>query len=65
MRAGGSVSRGMWGPCVMWRREISMLVTLTLFPLCPGSVQHQLSPHDPQPGLTYSKDTATALLKKT
>lgn len=41
-----------------------MLVTLLLFPLCPGSAHHHLSPHDPQPGLIYSKDTATALLKK-
>lgn len=48
----------------MWGRGTSMLVTLPLFPLCPGSAHHQLSPHDPQPGLTYSKGTATALLKK-
>lgn len=36
-----------------------MLVTL-----CTVSSAHcQLSPHDPQPGLTYSKHTATVLLK--
>lgn len=48
----------------MWGRGILVLIILLLFPLCPSSVHHQLSSHDPQPGLTYSKDTATALLKK-
>lgn len=53
-----------FGPFFMWGRGIFMLITLPLFPLCPSSVHCQLSPHDPQPGLTYSKDMATALLKK-
>lgn len=59
MGAGGFVMTEKFGPCVVWGRGILMLVTL-----CAVSSAHcQLYPHDPQPGLTYSKHTTAALLK--
>lgn len=61
MRAGASVSRGVWLLCHVWKRHLDACNPTALPSL---SQLCTLYLHKSQPGLTYSKHTATALLKR-